>query len=186
MEHPGQIIGCNYSNAQIIRESVEVFLFVGGGRFHAIGLLLDSRKKVVVADPFENRAYILDTSFRKFAIKRYAEISRAKTCKIIGILIGLKPGQKQIEKALLAKKELEKERMKPIIIVSKEINIGMLSNFPFIEAYINTACPRIFLDESISYKKPILTFNESLVMVGRISWQHLLENGWFTEYTTFF
>jgi len=31
--YPGQVSGCNYSNAKSIADEVEAFLFVGGGSF---------------------------------------------------------------------------------------------------------------------------------------------------------
>ena len=38
MAYPGQVSGCNYSNAKSIADEVEAFLFVGGGMFHALGI----------------------------------------------------------------------------------------------------------------------------------------------------
>ena len=40
LEYAGQVIGCDFSNAKTISKNVEGFLFVGGGRFHAIGVAL--------------------------------------------------------------------------------------------------------------------------------------------------
>ena len=55
--YPGQVSGCNYSNAKSIANEVEAFLFVGGGIFHALGIALGTSKPTFIADPYDNRAY---------------------------------------------------------------------------------------------------------------------------------
>ena len=39
--------------------------------------------------------------------------------------------------------------------------------FPNIDAYVNTACPRIILDAPGKFQKPILTVNEFMVALRR-------------------
>ena len=56
LKYDGQILGCDFSNARSISEKIEAFLFVGGGRFHAIGVALATRKPTIVADPYEQMA----------------------------------------------------------------------------------------------------------------------------------
>jgi 2-(3-amino-3-carboxypropyl)histidine synthase len=49
--------------------------------------------------------------------------------------------------------------------------------FPSIDAFVNTACPRISLDDAARFRKPILTVNEALVVVGKLSWEELCRKG---------
>ncbi len=58
MGYAGQVSGCNYSNAKSIASEVEAFLFVGGGMFHALGIALGTSKPTIIADPYDNRAYL--------------------------------------------------------------------------------------------------------------------------------
>jgi 2-(3-amino-3-carboxypropyl)histidine synthase len=51
--------------------------------------------------------------------------------------------------------------------------------FPTVEAFVNTACPRISMDDPSKFKKPVLTVNEALVVVGELSWEELCRKGWF-------
>ena len=57
VQYPGQVIGCDFSNARSVSGKVEAYLFVGGGRFHAIGVALATGKPTIIADPYEKRAY---------------------------------------------------------------------------------------------------------------------------------
>ncbi|MCD6592489.1 diphthamide synthesis protein, partial [Candidatus Bathyarchaeota archaeon] len=43
--------------------------------------------------------------------------------------------------------------------------------------YINTACPRISIDEAAAFRQPVLTLKEAYVMLGEMSWEKLLEKG---------
>ncbi|MGC9345218.1 MAG: diphthamide biosynthesis enzyme Dph2, partial [Candidatus Bathyarchaeales archaeon] len=70
MNYPGQVIGCDYSNAKSIAKNVGAFLFVGSGRFHALGVALSTSKPTIVADPYEERAYSVDEEARKILKQR--------------------------------------------------------------------------------------------------------------------
>ncbi|MDH5794818.1 MAG: 2-(3-amino-3-carboxypropyl)histidine synthase subunit, partial [Candidatus Bathyarchaeota archaeon] len=170
-------LGCDYSNARSVSDKVEAFLFVGGGRFHAMGLYLATMKPTVVADPFENRAYPIQADAGKMVRRRWAEISEAKKAKGFGVIIGLKPGQYKIEAALRIKQALEENGKRAVLLALREITSSALLQFPTIEAYVNTACPRIALDETSFFRKPVLTVRETYVALEKIRWEDLLEEG---------
>ncbi|MEM2105515.1 MAG: diphthamide biosynthesis enzyme Dph2 [Candidatus Bathyarchaeia archaeon] len=179
LSYPGQVIGCNYSNATSIAKDVEVFLFVGGGRFHAIGVALSTSRPTIVADPYEKTAFSIDKDAEKVIKQRWASIEEAKQAKNIAVLVGLKPGQKQFEKAVDLKQKLEEKGKSVCLFAVREVTPEVLMEFPAIDAYVNTACPRISLDDSSKFKKPVLTVNEALVVVGKLSWEELCKKGWF-------
>jgi 2-(3-amino-3-carboxypropyl)histidine synthase len=176
VKYPGQITGCDYSNAESVRDQVDAFLFIGGGRFHPLGLALDVRKPTVVADPYEGRAYSVEQEAERLIRKRWACISMAKELKYFGVLIGLKIGQTDLEKAAKIKDLLVKKGRKATLLALKEINNRALLQFPSLEAFVNTACPRVAFDE---FQKPVLTMKEALVVLGKLSWDDLLKEGWF-------
>jgi len=74
--YPGQIIGCDYTNATSVTSDVEAFLFVGGGRFHALGVALSTSKPTIVADPYD---------MTTFSVNKDAERIRRERCHVIGI-----------------------------------------------------------------------------------------------------
>ncbi|MEM3565410.1 MAG: diphthamide biosynthesis enzyme Dph2 [Candidatus Bathyarchaeia archaeon] len=179
LNYPGQIVGCDYSNAKSIAEDVEGFLFIGGGRFHALGLALTTSKPTVVADPYEKRAYPLDEEIQKVQKQRWACIQEAQKAKTFAVLVGLKPGQKRLEEALTIREKLEKAGKDAYIFAIREITPETVINFPTVDAYVNTACPRVSIDVPSKFSKPMLTMNEALVVTGEISWKELCKRGFF-------
>jgi 2-(3-amino-3-carboxypropyl)histidine synthase len=179
LNYPGQVVGCNYSNAKSIAGDVEGFLFIGGGRFHALGLAISTFKPTVVADPYEKRAYSIDEEAQKVQRQRWASIQEAQKAKNFAVLVGLKPGQKRLEEALTIREKLEKAGKDAFLFAVREITPEVVMNFPTVDAYVNTACPRVSLDEPSKFQKPMLTLNEALVVVGEVSWKELCKKGFF-------
>jgi 2-(3-amino-3-carboxypropyl)histidine synthase len=177
--YAGQVIGCDYSNVKSIADDVEAYLFVGGGIFHALGIALSTSKPTIVADPYDNRAFSLTEEANKLLKAHWACIEQARDAKNIGIIIGLKPGQKRVEEALKIKELIEKQGKNAYLMAIREVTPESLLEFPTIEAYVNTACPRISLDAPGKFAKPILTINEFMVASGEASWESMLKKGLF-------
>jgi 2-(3-amino-3-carboxypropyl)histidine synthase len=179
LEYAGQVTGCNYSNATDIARQVDAFLFIGGGMFHAIGVALSTSKQTIIADPYDNRAYTVTNETQRIIKQRYASIQETQNAKSIGILIGLKTGQKHFDQALKIKALAEKTGRAAYLLAGKEITPEALLEFPSIDAYVNTACPRISIDAPGKFKKPILTANEFMVVCGEASWTDTIKKGLF-------
>jgi 2-(3-amino-3-carboxypropyl)histidine synthase len=181
VKHAGQVIGCDYSNARAVQRNVDTFLFVGGGRFHAIGVQLATSKPTIVADPFERRAFKVEEDVKRIVKQRWASIHEAEEAKEFGVLIGLKSGQMQMTRAVKVKGILEKHGKNVTLLTIREVSPQALMQFPTIDAFINTACPRIALDDASRFLKPVLLSNEALVLVGELTWEKLLRKGWFED-----
>ncbi len=179
MGYPGQVSGCNYSNVKSVADEVEVFLFIGGGMFHAIGIALSTSKPTIIADPYDNRAYPINAEVQKIIKQRFASIQEAKSAKKFGIFVGLKPGQKHLESALKIKELAEKKSKTAYLLAAREINPETLLEFPSIDAYVNSACPRVSLEATGKFGKPVLTVNEFMVVCGEVSWENMLKKGLF-------
>ena len=179
LKYAGQIIGCDYSNAKAIKNQVDAFLFIGGGKFHAIGVSLATSKPTIVADPYEKRAYGVESEVQKTRKQRMVSVSEAKQAETFGILIGLKPGQDHLQRAIKVKDKLESEGKKAVLLAVREITPEALMQFPTVNAFVNTACPRLVLDDSPRYSKPMLTINEALVAIEQMDWETLCREGWF-------
>jgi len=177
--YAGQVIGCDYSNAHAVVKDVDAFLFVGGGRFHAIGVALATSKSTVVADPYERRAYSVEAEAQKIIKQRWASIQKAMESERFGIFIGLKSGQRRLERALQVRDKLEKAGKETTLLAIREVTPESLMEFPTLNAYVNTACPRISLDDATKFHKTVLTINEALVVAGELTWEQLLKKGWF-------
>ena len=179
MGYAGQVIGCDYSNVKSIADEVEAYLFVGGGMFHALGIALSTSKPTVIADPYDNRAYSIDEEAQKLLKAHWACIEQAQHAKTFGVLVGLKPGQKRLDEALKIKELVEKHGKTAYLLAIREVTPEALLEFPTIDAYVNTACPRISLDAPGKFSKPVLTINEFMVASGESSWESMLKKGLF-------
>ena len=170
---PGQVLGCNFSVAKSILNDIDSFLFVGTGFFHPLGLLLSTNKPVVVADPYLNKVIDSIDLFEKkqqLLRQRYGAITFAKQAKTIAIIIGLKPGQMRNEEAITLYKKVINSGKKCLLLASDAIHASFSDRFSFVDVFVSTACPRIAIDDYISYKKPILTPFELLIALQEKSW----------------
>ncbi len=181
LNHAGQVIGCDYSNARAVQKNVDAYLFVGGGRFHAIGVQLATSKPTIVADPFERRAFKVEEEVNRILKQRWASIHEAEEAKEFGVLIGFRSGQMHIDKAVKIKVTLEKHCKNATLLTIREVTPQALMQFPTLDAFVNTACPRIALDDASRFLKPVLLANEAMVLVGELTWEELLRKGWFED-----
>ncbi len=77
------------------------------------------------------------------------------------------------------KEAVEKSGKTALLLAINEVTPETLLNFPSIDAYVNTACPRVSLEAPAKFSKPVLTVNEFMVVVGEVSWENLLRKGLF-------
>ncbi|MDR2202958.1 MAG: diphthamide biosynthesis enzyme Dph2 [Nitrososphaerota archaeon] len=181
VEHAGQVIGCDYSNVKSIVDAVEAYLFIGGGLFHALGIALSTYRPTIVVDPYDNRVFSLSETVQKLLKQHWVCIEQTRNAKNIGIIIGLKPGQKRVEAAIKVKELIEKHGKNAYLLAIREVTPEALLDFPTIDAYVNTSCPRISLDAPEKFAKPLLTVNEFMVASGEASWESMLKEGLFEK-----
>jgi 2-(3-amino-3-carboxypropyl)histidine synthase len=155
--YSGQILGCDVSSAKSIENEIDSFLFIGSGKFHPLGLALQTEKPVFVLDVEKNDIYELDK--QEFLKQKYAAIALAKDANKFGILVSVKPGQLNLELAKRIKKDLEDKGKKAYILIFNEIKPEKLEGLE-LDCYINTACPRIAVENRTEFKKPILNTDE--------------------------
>lgn len=153
----GQILGCEVSSAKSVEKDVDAFLYIGSGKFHPLGLALQTEKPVFVLDVEKKEIYEIDKKI--FEKQKYAAIALAKDAKKFGILVSVKPGQLNMELAKKIKNYLEDGGNRAYILVFNEIKPEKLLGLD-LDCYINTACPRIAIENRSEFKKPILNPDE--------------------------
>ncbi|MBU1976153.1 MAG: 2-(3-amino-3-carboxypropyl)histidine synthase subunit [Nanoarchaeota archaeon] len=142
-EVPGQILGCNIQEFT----GVQAILYVGDGSFHPKALAMKNDIPIFSYNP-------LSKKYEHITVKpRTGLIQAFNTAKSIGVLITTKPGQQKIEQALELGKRFPQKNF--YFLIANEIN--NLENFPFIDFYVNTACPRIATDD---LDKPSMNLEE--------------------------
>ncbi|MDP2672359.1 MAG: diphthamide synthesis protein [Nanoarchaeota archaeon] len=169
-----QVLGCDcYEDSfkeNIIKNS-ELILYVGDGLFHPKALLLAQKKEiktnnfkpVVIFNPATNQINILEKKEIEKQIQRYKRNLRFFiNSKTIGILVTIKPGQQYFNVAKNLKEKLKEQGKKAYIFIDDIININQLENYPFIQSWVNTACPRIGTDDIVNVEQPIINIKEAV------------------------
>ena len=137
----GQILGCDISSAEKIKNKVNAFLYIGSGKFHPLIVAVKTNKPVLTANPLTKEiSKISKQEIEKFKKRKKGAYLKFLSANKIGILVSTKPGQYNLKEALKLKNKLKKESL---IFICNNINLNELENFPDIECWVNTACPRI-------------------------------------------
>lgn len=172
--YAGQVLGCDYSSARFIADQVDGFLFIGGGRFHSIGLAMATGRPVIAFDPYISSVTRLGEEEHKLlAKKRMAALFAAKKARRIGIIVSLKPGQFELTIARSLRDGFEQQGKEAAIICLDDIRSEKLGNFSEADAFIDTACPRIAIDGVGEIRRPILTIEEAHVLLGEKRWEDI-------------
>jgi 2-(3-amino-3-carboxypropyl)histidine synthase len=116
-------------------------------------LLAKTSRPIYVYNPFtENLKLLSEVEKQKLWKRKVLQLAKFKDAKTIGILVSMKPGQ-FCATAENIKKSLEKQGKKVYLFACDSITNAELMNFPHIEAWVNTACPRIAEDE---FSRPLV------------------------------
>jgi len=144
----GQLLGCDTGAAEKIQKDVDAFLYVGSGEFHALGVALNTNKNVFCFNPSTSVFSKLDEEeIEKYKRSKKARYVRFLHAENIGIMVSIKPGQYSYKKALEIKKNFETKGKNCYIFVFDTLDAKEMENFPFIDFWINTLCPRIADDK---------------------------------------
>ena len=164
----GQVLGCNFSSIKNL--DVDAFLYIGSGNFHALGIKLFTDKPVIVADPYLNEARLIDDFSDRILRIRFARIAKAMDAKKFGIIVSTKKGQNRLELAKKLKQILSEHEREGFILLLDDVSPEKLLPFMDLDGFVMTACPRIAIDDSIRYKKPLLTPQELEIAIGLRDW----------------
>jgi len=157
LTHEGQVLGCNYASAAVDADQI---LYVGGGKFHPLGLAMEHPEKtVVIADPVNNAVTVADTE--KFMKQRYAAVHKAMDAETFGVIFCTKIGQGRWDQAT----EIVENNDDAYLITMDEVTPDRLRNFD-VDAYVNTGCPRITTDDGPQFHRPMLTPQEYRIAIG--------------------
>ncbi|CAI8156359.1 MAG: Uncharacterised protein [Methanobacteriota archaeon] len=165
---PGQVLGCNYSGDD---SDIGHYIFLGSGDFHPIGLVLHTGKPLAMLDPYSGDASEMSFErIERILRQRFGLIMAIQDSQTFAILIGEKPGQMRRTLALRLKKVLAKHGKKGYLLALEHIGPDLIDFYP-VDAFVNTACPRIAIDDSVRYGKPLVTPFELEVALGEKKWE---------------
>jgi 2-(3-amino-3-carboxypropyl)histidine synthase len=156
-KYNGQVLGCSVEQFA----GVKSILYVGDGRFHPLALAFKNNIPVHCYNPFTKKMSLIGNEelsiFKKLKEKA---IKRFLMSDSVGILVSTKEGQSRLKHAIELKKKLEQSKKKAYVLLADELNLQGLENFPFIQCFVNTACPRISYDDYQKSSKPIVELED--------------------------
>ncbi len=161
IKYPGQILGCNFS----CRTDADEHIYVGSGTFHPVGLSLSLGERVHVFAPGTGELKSTEELVDGLLRRRFAAITLAEEKDKIAILVSEKPGQDRRE--LVAEIGMECD-----VVCMEEITPERVDSLGY-DVAINTACPRLALDDSIRFKTIMLTPCEYKITKKEVPW-----DGW--------
>lgn len=162
----GQILGCDsYEDSlKLPEKEIQGFIYIGDGLFHPYALLYAQEnqpqtKPVIVFNPITQKTTILTQKhIEKNLKKRKANLAKFHMSKTIGVFISSKWGQEHLQSALKLKKMYQDKQF--YFFIADNFNPQEMENFPFIECWVNTACPRIAQDDILNINKPITNIKD--------------------------
>ena len=168
--YAGQLLGCDYHTATVIEKDVDGYLYIGTGEFHPLGVaILLPGKPVIIADPEHGTARDLAEVREKILRQRHAAIARARDADTFGIIVSKKVGQQRMEMALELKALAEKHERRAEVFLMDLVSPEFLEGYR-VDAWVNTACPRIAIEDILQYKQPMLTPQEFEIVLGERAW----------------
>lgn len=153
----GQILGCNITAATDIIEDVDCFVYIGSGKFHPLGVGTVTDKPLYVLDFEKSEMY--EPDFDKFERQRIVAMEKARDCKNYGVVISTKKGQNNIEGALEVKRKLEERGNDARLFSMDHISPDKFMGID-VDCLINTACPRIAVENRTDFDVPFLNLDE--------------------------
>jgi 2-(3-amino-3-carboxypropyl)histidine synthase len=168
--YAGQLLGCDYHTAEVVLKEVDGYLYIGTGDFHPLGVAFLTDKPIVIADPERGSARDLADLKDRILRQRYAAIARAQDAKTFGIIVSKKLGQVRMELARDLKALAEKHGRQASIFVMDLVSPDFLEGYR-VDAWVNTACPRIAIEDVLLYRKPLLTPQEFETVLGERKWE---------------
>lgn len=156
----GQVLGCDDGNVMVLDRQVDAFVYFGGGLFHPLGALLQTTKPFFIADPFQNRVECIDGMRETYRKRSRGKVLASLDAKNFGILVSTKNGQYNMNLARILKKRIEGYGLNAAILVSNTLDFDSINNMLEFDAFVNTACPRIAIDDTERLRKPLLSANE--------------------------
>jgi len=166
LAYPGQALGCNYTSAERVANEVDAFLFLGTGRFHPLGLAWATERPVWALDPLQGRVEP-PIDRQSLIVRRQLLIASLREARRWGILVSGFVGQDRLATARSLEERAKAKGWEATLLRFDRLDPRDLEGRD-LQAYVSTACPRIALDDSANYPRPLLTPPEFLMALGEL------------------
>lgn len=163
----GQVFGCDFSTSYPVRDQVDAFALLGESEFHAVGLALATGKPTFMLDPYMNEVTDMQAAAEERRKRAVLAVYKALDARVFGVITGLKEGQKMLGRSRWVSERLSANGRKVIQLAMREVTPERLAPHREIEAFIQTACPRISID-GFTFDRPVLSIPQADALVALI------------------
>jgi len=163
----GQVFGCDFSTAFPFREEVDAFALLGESEFHAVGLALATGKPTFMLDPYMNEVTDMREAAEERRKRAVLAVYKARDANVFGVITGLKEGQKMLGRSRWISKRLEMNHRRVVQLAMRDVTAERLAPHREIDAFIQTACPRISID-GFTFDRPVLSIPQADALVALI------------------
>ncbi len=171
-KYDGQVLGCSFASCKSVKDEVDSFLYIGSGGFHPLGVALSTGKKTLAFDILTNEVRDMEPLAKKTLKQRLSKAARAREAASFGVILCEKRGQHREKLALEIMDKLEAHGKKTYLLYVNEITPENLLPFRKLDALVNTACPRVAIEDAQRFKQPLLTPAELEMTLGERNWEN--------------
>lgn len=162
----GQMLGCDsYKDSlKIDLNGIDGFVYIGDGYFHPNALLLaqefeEEIKPVILMNVVQQITEVIDKKhIEKYLKRKKGNLAKFYTSKNIGVFVTTKWGQEYKNTALKLKEKYKDKEF--YYFIGDNFLDSEMENFPFVECWINTACPRIGQDDIVRHSKAVVNIKD--------------------------
>jgi 2-(3-amino-3-carboxypropyl)histidine synthase len=160
-----QTFGCDFSTVFSNADIVDAFCYLGQSEFHAVGLALATDKPTYLLDPHLEEIRDMKEEAEGRQKRAILAVYQALDANVFGVITGLKEGQAMVGRSKWITNRLEAHGKKVVQLAMRDITQDRLAQYMHIEAFVQTACPRISID-GYTFKKPVLSIPQADALVG--------------------
>ncbi len=181
-----QTFGCDFSTIYPMSKDVDAFCYLGESEFHAVGVALATGKPTYFLDPYLQEVRDMKEEAEIRRKRSILAVYKALDARVFGVITGLKEGQKMLGRTRWITKRLEMNGREVVQLAMRDITPDQLAPHRDIEAFIQTACPRISID-GFTFNRPVLSIPQAEALVRLMEGRELgefLERPKWIELTT--
>ena len=160
-----QTFGCDFSTVFDNAEKVDAFCYLGQSEFHAVGVALSTGKPTFLLDPYLEEMRDMREEADERQKRAILAVYKALDAKVFGVVTGLKEGQMMVGRSKWITSRLQANGKKVVQLAMRDITPDRLAQYTQIEAFVQTACPRISID-GYTFAKPVLSIPQADALVG--------------------
>ncbi|MDD9953312.1 MAG: diphthamide synthesis protein [Candidatus Woesearchaeota archaeon] len=153
--YDGQILGCSTEEWD---KGQDAFVYIGDGLFHPKAILFNNTQPVYMYDPKTDKIKVLEQKhLEQINKQRKGALASFYASTNIGVLITTKYGQMRIRDSLKLQERFPEKTF--YFLIADVIDFSKLEDFPFLECFVNTACPRI-MDDNQKVPRPLTNIGD--------------------------